>query len=521
MKKRSTPQKRYGQLPLLLILIASALIIVIAIVGGRDQRKLSSDLPASAEQSYIKKHIPFLKHKSLLERIKKDGELIVVTRNSPTTYYEGPEGPVGLEYDLAKAFADHLGVEVRFEIPQKFDDVLAVVEQGKAHIAAAGITVLDKRKKRVRFGPSYQEIRQQLVSHSDAKTPKAISAIEKGSLKVIKGSSHEHQLRKLRAAGELQIEWSSTTEYDPEELLYLVQERVLDYTISDSNEIAFNIRYFPKIRVAFDLSGPQKLAWALKKGSDDSLLKEVETFFEQARESGMIADLLTHYYGHVKRLNSNDIHAFWKNVNKRLPKYEPLFKKVGGETGYEWELLAAIGYQESHWNPAAVSPTGVKGLMMLTNAAAKHVNIENREDPEQSVIGAVRYLELLGKQLPEDIVMPDRLWFTLAGYNVGFGHLEDARVLTERLGGDPDSWYDVRKRLPLLGQKKWYSTVKHGYARGREPVKYVDNIRNYHELLRWYSSFRDIENSESSGVEGMQKAIVSTLAPATDKPRKH
>ena len=207
--------------------------------------------------------------------------------------------------------------------------------------------------------------------------------------------------------------------------------------------------------------------------------------------------MLDPYYAHVDLLSFADTHTFWQHVSTRLPRYEKLFRRVARSNGYDWRLLAAIGYQESHWNPEAVSPTGVKGLMMLTNATAEQVKIEDRTDPEQSVIGSARYLKILNGMLPRQIEMPDRQWFILAGYNVGFGHLEDARILTERQGGDPDNWFDVRERLPLLAQTRYHTTLKHGYARGREPVTYVDNIRNFYELLVWHTSFNTVTAERS------------------------
>jgi membrane-bound lytic murein transglycosylase F len=156
----------------------------------------------------------------------------------------------------------------------------------------------------------------------------------------------------------------------------------------------------------------------------------------------------------------------------------------------DWHLLAAVAYQESHWNPKAKSPTGVRGLMMLTLSTAKEMNVENRLDAAQSLKGGAAYLLKLKARLPQRILDPDRTLFALAAYNVGFGHLEDARVLTVRAGKNPDHWEDVRAHLPLLSKKEFYSTVKYGYARGGEPVLYVDNIQYYKTYLQLYSLSR-------------------------------
>ncbi|MGD8839487.1 MAG: transglycosylase SLT domain-containing protein, partial [Gammaproteobacteria bacterium] len=193
-----------------------------------------------------------------------------------------------------------------------------------------------------------------------------------------------------------------------------------------------------------------------------------------------------------------------------LPKYEPLFKEAGKKVGLDWRLLAAIGYQESLWNERAKSPTGVRGLMMLTQATARQMKVENRLDPVQSVRGGAEYIARVRKRVPKRIPEPDRTWFALAAYNVGLGHLEDARVITQGRGGNPDRWIDVKENLPLLARKKWYKNTRYGYARGWEPVKYVENIRQY------FSYLVDIDTRDSREVPGSGKPRedVAPLAPS-------
>jgi membrane-bound lytic murein transglycosylase F len=158
---------------------------------------------------------------------------------------------------------------------------------------------------------------------------------------------------------------------------------------------------------------------------------------------------------------------------------------VALKNGLDWRLIAAISYQESHWRPRAKSPTGVRGMMMLTQPTAKEVGVTNRLDAQQSLEGGAHYFLKLHQRLPEEIQEPDRTWFTLAAYNVGWGHLEDAREITHFQGGDANRWVDVKERLPLLERKEWYKYTKHGYARGNEPVTYVQRIRHYYEVLAW------------------------------------
>jgi membrane-bound lytic murein transglycosylase F len=151
----------------------------------------------------------------------------------------------------------------------------------------------------------------------------------------------------------------------------------------------------------------------------------------------------------------------------------------------DWHLLAAVAYQESHWDPRAQSRTGVRGLMMLTLPTAREMGVDNRLDPGQSLRGGARYLKNIKRRLPDDISEPDRTWFSLAAYNIGMGHLEDARVITERQGGDPHVWREVMEHLPLLQKSKYYQDARYGFARGEEAVTYVQNIRHYYSILEW------------------------------------
>jgi membrane-bound lytic murein transglycosylase F len=420
----------------------------------------------------------------LVERIKASGELRVATRNSGTTLYEGTEGLTGFEYELVQLFAKELGVKAHFIIPKHFDNLLPAVIYGDAHLAAAGLTITPEREAEIRFGPSYQEITQQVVYRVGKKRPRKVQDLIGKDIHVLAGSSHEEELVRLKETY-TQLNWISHTDLESAELMQMVQDNKIDFTIADSNEFAVSRRFMPYIKVGFDLTKPQPLAWAMAHAEDASLFQTMEAFFDRIRKDGTLAQIIERHYGHIGRLNFVELRTFVNHIKNRLPKYQAYFEQAAEETGIDWRMLAAIGYQESHWNPKAKSPTGVRGIMMLTLTTAKQMKIKSRLDPEQSIIGGAKYLRYIESRLPQRITEPDRLWLTLAGYNVGFGHLEDARILTEHLEDNPDKWADVKKHLPKLSLKKWYTSLKRGYARGKEPVNYVDNIRAYYELLKW------------------------------------
>jgi membrane-bound lytic murein transglycosylase F len=429
---------------------------------------------------------------SLLERIQQQNELIVITRNSATTYYEGPDGPTGFEYELARYFADYLGVELHIVIPPSFNDILPLVALGDTHLAAAGLTITEKRREKVRFGPVYYQITPQLVYRSGSLRPRTPADLQ-GTLEVVAGSSHEERLEELKQEYP-ELSWESQPEQSSEELLTLVWQQLIDYTVADSNELAVNRHYYPELKPAFDLDEPQSLAWAFPNSEDKSLYLAAGAFFEQIRRDGSLEQLIERYYGHIESFDYVGTRRYQAHVEQRLPQYQELFVEAGGEIGMDWRLLAAIAYQESHWDPDAVSPTGVRGLMMLTLDTASDLGIENRRDPAQSIAGGAEYIASMKQRLPERITEPDRTWLALAAYNVGLGHLEDARKLTLKNKGDPDRWVDVKKNLPLLSKQKWFQQTRYGYARGREPVRYVENIRTYYDILVWLTEQEVAEN---------------------------
>ncbi|NQY25878.1 MAG: membrane-bound lytic murein transglycosylase MltF [Piscirickettsiaceae bacterium] len=417
-----------------------------------------------------------------LEEIRERGELRVLTRYGPTTYYVKGEELAGFEYELAQAFAKHLNVKLKIIVPENLGDMLQLIEQGRADIAAAGLTITPARKDVLRFGPIYQEVTQQLIYRQGTRKPKNITKLADGNLEVVANSSHVEQL-KLHQQELPELAWVENSELDNSGLLELVQLEMIDYTIADSNEMDANQTLFPELRVAFNISEPQPLAWAMSLSDDGSLNHEVAAFFTQMEKSGDLDRLIEKYYGHIRRFDYVDTRAIHRRIQTHLPKYKTLFEQAAEEFDFDWRFLAAISYQESHWNPQAVSSTGVRGLMMLTLDTAKQMKIKDREDPAQSIHAGAGYLSSIRKRLPQGITEESRIWVALASYNIGPGHVEDARVLTEKGGKNPNLWTDIKQYLPLLSKKEWYEKTRYGYARGGEPVRYIENIRRYYDIL--------------------------------------
>ncbi len=421
-----------------------------------------------------------------LNDIRTRGKLVVLTRNAPTTYYEGRKGPDGYEYQFTQFLGRALGVAVDYRLYGSIEEILAAIQAGEGHIAAAGLTRTETRAQTYRFGPDYKTVQQQVVCHREGTNPKGITDLPQASLLLIRASTYEERLKELQAEVS-DLRWQATDELSIEQLLKHVWERQVDCTVANSNIVAVNWRYYPELSVAFAISEEQPLAWILPPDSN-KLQRFIEDWYRQIEEAGVMDSLNERFYGHVNIFDFVDACAYRKHIEQRLPKYRALFEAAAKAHNIPWTLLAAQAYQESHWNPKAKSPTGVRGMMMLTQATAKEVGVTNRLDPKQSIMGGARYLVRTIERIPDSVQGRDRIWFALAAYNIGMGHLYDARTLAKQLGKDPDTWLGLQSILPLLSQKQYYQSLQYGYARGAEPVRYVQRIRNYRDILEKHVS---------------------------------
>ena len=418
-----------------------------------------------------------------LKAIEADGTLVVLTRNAPTTYYIGNDDkPTGPEYQMATAFAKSIGVKAKFVMEDSVADMLHALAAGKGDIVAGGITRTRQREKTFAFGPGYQSVTQQVVCRRGGKQADSVAGLSRVDLEVVADSSYIERLKALRAKHP-GLHWKVAPEADTEELLRRVWKGRLDCTVADSDIVDINRRFFPNLVVTFNLSRPQELAWVLPRGAD-GLHAAVGAWFAKYRARGALHNLMQRYYAHAKVFDYVDLRTYVRRIKSRYPRYRNLFRKAAKAHGLPPLVLAAQAYQESHWNPYAKSPTGVRGMMMLTRPTARSLGIRNRLNARASINGGARYLAHMEQRLSNGIDKPDRIWFALAAYNVGFAHLEDARDLARKLGKNPDAWSAVRTVLPLLGEKKYYRHLAHGYARGLEAVRYVRRIRNYADILR-------------------------------------
>ena len=439
---------------------------------------------------------------ALLDQILETGELRVVTRDSPSSYVIGPNGPSGPEFDLVQAFADELGVALILEPVTSVSEIVPRLLSGKAHMAAAGLSITRSRQQFLNFSYPYESVDMQLIYKIGTGKPRSIEDLAGRSIEVLAGSSHSDM---LEALGEIypEIDWTVNADAAVGDLLAKVAGEEVDFTVADSTEFNIQRNFHPDLRVALDLELGDPLAWAFTKESGNSLLARADDFLIAADRRGLLAQVHERYYGHTKKFDYVGTRNFIRHYESRLPRYRHMFEQAGADSRVDWRLLAAIGYQESHWRSQAVSPTGVRGIMMLTQDTAEYLGIDDRVDPKNSIHGGARFYARQTERIADTVDEPDRTWMALAAYNVGFNHIKDARVLVEWHDGNPDTWIDLSKALPLLAQRKWYKQVPFGYARGWEPVLYVNNIRSYYTILKWLTDNEVIPQEDEASVAAM------------------
>ena len=429
----------------------------------------------------------------LLEQIISLGEIRVVTRNGPLAFYRGAgDAPAGPEYELARHLASELGVRLVIEPVRSYAEIYSAITTGRAHVAAAGLKIPSISVRGIVFGPAYQHVHEHVIYRRRGfrPGPPLLADIRDA------GSSRSWRAARMRprflcrTSSQFRTScWLENSSTDTQALLDEVASGSIDYTIADSTEFALAHGAHPELRIAFDSLaasrarlGSQRLRAGVPRGRRQVLFAP-----EQQRRSDGDTRSLLRALGESRLCGRARLHA--RHVQSRLPLYRKWFEEAAAtQSSEDWKACSpAIGYQANQ-NGTQVPPrrTGAKGLMQLTRVSALETKIGDPGDPRQSILGGARYFRQVYEKVPNrHIPEPDRTWFALASYNIGYGHVEDARVLAQKAGKDPDSWRDVREFLPLLAEEFWYTQTENGYARGWEPVRYVDNVRGYRDILEF------------------------------------
>jgi membrane-bound lytic murein transglycosylase F len=420
----------------------------------------------------------------LLDTIRARGELRVATLNGPTAYYIGAHGPQGLEFALSRGFARELQVGL-FIYPVADETALREeLESGRADLAAAQLSFHEGWKSIAAPAIPYDHVAQVAVYRRGTTRPAGLASLERLRVVVEADSDQLRMLQRLRHDRLPELRWQETAGRAVEGPLALVTNGKADVAVVDANELAFIRPLYPALGVAFTFPDKRPVQWLVRREGAD-LRAAADGYLRSIEGSGELARLLRQAAADTRRIRPTATRELPVHIVERLPRLQPLFEQASIDTGLDWRLIAAVAYQESQWDPRAESPNGAQGVMMLMSATAASLGVKDVWNARENILAGARYLKQMREKIPARIVEPDRTWLALAAYNVGYGHLEDARVLAQKRGKSPDRWADVRAHLPLLAEEAWYSHVKRGYARGWEPVQFVDRIQQFLNVLEW------------------------------------
>ncbi len=407
--------------------------------------------------------------------------LIVITVEHTDNFYIDADGNFsGITYDLVNEFASELGLDIHFMIFPRTADALAALKRHQAHLAV-GLDIAEEEVSNFSLGPVYLHTHHQIAFNIRQYEPQDIYQLVGKKIEVPVGSTHEKQLKKIKQQAP-ELTWTAV-EQSSEALLTKLSLGEINFTIADSLHIKKASHFHPRVKGAFELDASVS-RWIFPKYTEKLLIDSANVFFERIIQEGVLGSLLDSYNGHYHQLSPGDIYFFKQKINTALPDLYRYFNQAERLTGIDWRLIAALAYQESHWNPNAKSPTGVRGMMMLTQETIQRMQVKNPTSVRQSILAGARYLQLLKNNLPESISEPDRTWIALAAYNQGYGRIIDARALADRFMLNPDLWIDLKKTLPLLSKTHFSSSIKYGSARGAEAVTLTESVRAYYEVLK-------------------------------------
>jgi membrane-bound lytic murein transglycosylase F len=470
------------------------------------------------------------------------GELVVAVLEAPGFFQQEGETMSGFEYDLTNQFANSLGVTARYVSARDINQLSELLTTNKVHLVASLPNDSNTPNKRTHFSfsPPLRSVSYWVVGRDDTLGQNDLAALYGHTVAIIAGSPLAQRLATLdEKSRPVVVEIPGQ-----DELTLLSQVSAQKIPLAAVSDIALDLasNFYPELTPLVGLPGKTGLSWAYPPPPEDRALTRTMTkpitqplplpeveplsvranaFIEEAQKNGTIARLNDRYFGNVRRINSVGIAQFIKDSQTLLPKFRQHFHAAQNLTGIDWRLLAALAYQESHWDPLATSPTNVRGMMMLTEETANHLGVDNRLDAASSIQGGARYLESLIEQLPDNIQPPDRLWLALAGYNLGMGHLRGALAIAKDMEYDPTSWYEMKKVLPLLSKPAVYDRLKAGPARGGEAVILVENIRTYYTILQHLAptseaSAFDLFRTTKSPEKSLPAASLTFSTKATD-----
>ncbi|WP_286807217.1 MULTISPECIES: transporter substrate-binding domain-containing protein [unclassified Marinimicrobium] len=417
-------------------------------------------------------------HTDDLAGIKERKVLRVITRNNGATYYLYRGELVGFEYELAKRFADSLGVRLQMVVADSDEAMIPMLNEGRGDMIAAFMTRTDERADRVAFSRPYHYATETLVGRADEPAIDSLKQLAGRTLHLRRSSSYWSTAESIRERGvDVTLAPVSST-METEDILARVADGTYDLTIADSHILQSELTWRDDIQGLLPLGDPTNQGWAVRPENPE-LLAAVNAFWKKEYRGLHYNILYKRYFEDDARIREQRAGRVDVSETGALSPWDELARSYAEQYGFDWRLILAQMYQESRFDPAAVSWVGAKGLMQVMPRTGNELGLSPLDDPEVSVHAGVKYMDWLRYRFPERLPVDEQMWFSLAAYNAGVGHVRDARRLADQQGWDPDQWFGhVEKAMLLLTQPRYYQKARFGFVRGHEPVSYVRHIRD-------------------------------------------
>lgn len=425
-----------------------------------------------------------------LDKILKRGKLIVLAENSSSTYFNYREKDMGFEYEILKEFSKEIGVELEVKVIDNLDNVFEQLKRGEGDILACNLTVNKERSKLIEFSTPLMNIPQVLVQRkknadtlSGATFITDPSQLARKKINVWSQSSYYDRLLHLQdEIGDTIYIKGENGVIGSDELIEQVSEGIIDYTVVEENVAKINARFFENLDVSLPISAKQKIAFGLRQSSPllkakmDSWLRTFtqtsvyKYIYHKNFELGQIA---------FEEEIPNNATKPQNNSKGKLADFKAIFEAAGKKHNINWRWLAALSYQESRFDPNAVSFGGAYSMMQFMPEIGPKFGVYPDSPPEVQIMGGAKKLQRdiqSWKSIPDEL---NRIKFALASYNCGQGHVFDAQRLATKYGKDPKIWDgNVEEMILQLSKKEYYGdeVVRHGSMRGTITYKYVREI---------------------------------------------
>lgn len=430
-----------------------------------------------------------------LQEIKERGKLRAITTYSGTTFFLYRGRTMGFEYELLTRLADYLEVELEVVIARNEDELMEMLLAGEGDLIAYGYTILPSRKEYIEFTNPLYFSNQVLVQRKpdnwrrmklhQIKNRLITDPIQLigDTVSVKKNSSYAERMKSLsqEIGGEIVIDTIPGTK-TTEEIIKMVVDGKIKYTVVDQNIANINASYYPILDANTQVSFSQQIGWGVRKNSP-VLLETVNTWIDEFKKEVDFHVIFNKYYKNKRKYKARVKSEFYSINDEKISPYDDMIKKYAAEIGWDWRLVASLAFQESRFEPQSESWAGAKGLMQIMPETAKELNI-NPNDPYESVKGGTYYLKQLWEKNDDIQDSIQRIKFTLAAYNCGYAHLKDAQRVAKLKDRDPLIWDDnVELSILDLSQPEYYNLpeMRYGYVRGIEPYNYVKQIFKRYE----------------------------------------